>query len=115
MIEFSVLSTDRNVTETEGEQDFSKCGVNYCPAPPAIKTDLPANEEVNEDNFSITKQQRYILAGVYLICSVLSAVIVALFVDPLSRCVLCRFINQNFFMLFKSFISIYTLNIKKKF
>jgi len=85
LISSAVLSTDRNVTETEGDEDFSKCGVNYCPAPPANQTNLIEGEEVNEDKFSVTKQQRYILAGVYLICSVLSAVIVALFVDPLSK------------------------------
>ena len=81
--------------ETESTKDFSKCGVDYCPAGyytnTEITTPAPTNtteiesKEDNDENFSITLEQRYILAGVYLICSILSAVIVCLFVDPLSR------------------------------
>ena len=45
------------------------------------------NTEIDpeEDNFSATSYQLYILAGVYLACSILSAVVLALFVDPLSK------------------------------
>ena len=72
--------TSVDVIEVEDDNDYSSCGVNYCPADPN------KNEtKKNDDNFSITLEQRYILAGVYLICSVLSAIIVCLFVDPLSR------------------------------
>ena len=81
---YSVFSTGRNGTESE-DTDFSQCGVNYCPAT-TPKDDTPKPENKTEtDNFTITIQQRYILAGVYLICSVLSAIIVSIFVDPLSR------------------------------
>lgn len=80
-----VFSTGRNGTENEGDADFSKCGVNYCPVT-TPKDDTPKPENTTEtDNFTISIQQRYILAGVYLICSVLSAIIVSIFVDPLSR------------------------------
>ena len=83
---FEVFSHGRNATSSA--TDFSKCGVNYCPAP--AKDNEPVNITENEtaeeeDNFTITTSQRYILAGVYLICSVLSAVIVAIAVDPLSK------------------------------
>ena len=80
-----VFSTGRNETDSGEDADFSKCGVNYCPAVTS-NDDVPKPENKTEtDNFTITIQQRYILAGVYLICSVLSAIIVSLFVDPLSR------------------------------
>ena len=63
------------------EPDLSKCGINYCPAVSA-----PGNETADEaDNFSATNYQLYILAGVFLACSICSAVTVALFVDPLSK------------------------------
>ena len=42
-------------------------------------------ESKAEDNFSASSTQLYILAGVYLACSILSAIVVAVFVDPLSK------------------------------
>ena len=73
-----------NATEVDNVPDLSKCGVNYCPAvdnPNVNKTEI----DHEEDNFSATSYQLYILAGVYLACSILSAVVLALFVDPLSK------------------------------
>ena len=73
-----------NATEIDSIPDLSKCGVNYCPAvdnPDVNKTEI----DPEEDNFSATSYQLYILAGVYLACSILSAVVLALFVDPLSK------------------------------
>ena len=73
-----------NATEVDSVPDLSKCGVNYCPAvdnPDVNKTEI----DPEEDNFSATSYQLYILAGVYLACSILSAVVLALFVDPLSK------------------------------
>ena len=85
LVHLLVFSTGRNETDSGEDADFSKCGVNYCPAVTS-NDDVPKPENKTEtDNFTITIQQRYILAGVYLICSVLSAIIVSLFVDPLSR------------------------------
>ena len=85
MISIAVLRKDKNetavnVTEAEDDDDFSSCGVNYLPG------HTNKNEtKKNDDNFSITLEQRYILAGVYIICSILSAILVSIFVDPLSR------------------------------
>ena len=73
-----------NATEVDIVPDLSKCGVNYCPAvdnPDVNNTEI----DPEEDNFSATSYQLYILAGVYLACSILSAVVLALFVDPLSK------------------------------
>ena len=69
--------------------DLSRCGINYCPLLESVD-ESPQNqslvdEQDNVDNFSATSNQLYTLAGVYLACSILSAVVVALFVDPLSK------------------------------
>ena len=70
-----------NATEVDSVPDLSKCGVNYCPAvenPDINKTEI----DPEEDNFSATSYQLYILAGVYLACSILSAVVLALLLTP---------------------------------
>ena len=84
---FLVLSDGQNVTHNDDTGDYSKCGVNYCPAPATEETSKNLTEEEADkaDNFSISKQKLYVLAGVYLACSVLSAIVVSLAVDPLSR------------------------------
>ena len=84
-ISFLVLSTGNgNNTETK-EVDLGTCGVNFCPAVPEEPKDETLVEAPKEDNFSASTTQLYVLAGVYLACSILSAVTVALFVDPLSK------------------------------
>ena len=71
------------------DPDLSKCGVNYCPAGVAEPSASEIAEEIVEapevDNFSASKKQLYIIAGVYLACSLASAVTVALFVTPLTQ------------------------------
>ncbi len=86
---FSVLSTgDNNSTQEISKEALSRCGVNYCPEVPEVKSegDDDAAEEIDA-NFQTDKTRLYILATVYLVCSVLSGLIVAFFVDPLSRSV----------------------------
>ena len=84
---FLVLSDGKNVTHNDDTGDYGHCGVNYCPAPATEETSKNSTEEEadNADNFSISKEKLYLLAGVYLACSVLSAIVVTLAVDPLSR------------------------------
>jgi len=81
------MTSDDNVTAVISEPDLSKCGVNYCPAVPVDNSGVNTTEIVSkaEDNFSTSSTQLYILAGVYLACSILSAVVVAILVDPLSK------------------------------
>ena len=74
-----------NETETVHTPDLSKCGINYCPAPAAVINETIEEQEIEEDNFSASRYQLFILAGVYLACSILSAVVVAIFVEPLSK------------------------------
>jgi len=87
LISSSVLSDGKNVTHNDDTGDYGHCGVNYCPAPVTEETSKNSTEEEadNADNFSISKEKLYLLAGVYLACSVLSAIVVTLAVDPLSR------------------------------
>lgn len=66
--------------------DLSKCGLNYCPWTNTTSAESEeAKESSADDNFSASKEQLYILAGVYLFCSILSAFVVAFLVDPLSK------------------------------
>ena len=83
-ITFLVLGSDRNSTEVP-QVDLGTCGVNYCPAVPEEPKNETLVEAPKDDNFSTSTTQLYVLAGVYLACSILSAVTVALFVDPLSK------------------------------
>ena len=71
------LGIGRNTTEISPES-LSKCGANYCP------WSLEQKDE-KEDNFETTKTQIYTLAGIYLACSLIGPLIIALLVDPLSK------------------------------
>ena len=86
---FLVLSLVNNGNGTDTTEvpqvDLGTCGVNYCPAVPEEPKNETLVEAPKEDNFSTSTTQLYVLAGVYLACSILSAVTVALFVDPLSK------------------------------
>ena len=68
----AVLRDDSD--ESENTMDVKNCGINYCPWTP-----LPA------DNYDISDTKLFTLAGIYLGCSVLAWIFVALFLDPLSR------------------------------
>ncbi len=67
------------------------CGSAYCPA--QLVSQLPEDDLnltsssslVENDNFRIEPRQIYMLAGIYLGCSICAAVIIAVFVDPISR------------------------------
>jgi len=74
-------SSNENVTQP----DLSTCGINYCPAAPSNESEESESEESGDDNFSATPIQLYILAGVYLACSLAAALTVALFVTPLTE------------------------------
>ena len=79
---FLVLSSDNS---KKNETDLSTCGINYCPAAPKNESEESESEESGDDNFSATPIQLYILAGVYLACSLAAALTVALFVTPLTE------------------------------
>ena len=85
---FSVLSPGGDTSNVTVDIDFNTCGVNYCPWTGKEEAKEVANDTSpapKDDNFSTSKNQLYTLAGVYLVCSIASAIVVALFVDPLSK------------------------------
>ena len=68
-------------------EDLQTCGYNYCPP---VAEDKPEEEEDKEssaveDNFAISTEKLYTLAGVYLACSLTSVALVTFFVEPLTR------------------------------
>ena len=73
-------------SDSSADVDLSVCGINYCPAvPEPANKSAEAAEDPNSDNFSAAKSDIYKYAAVCLACSILSAIIVAVLVDPLSK------------------------------
>ena len=84
------MGIGRNQTEIDPETTLSTCGVHFCPADGSTEKDDA--EKVNngsntvvDENFKTTDTQIYVLAGVYLACSLLAPILIAIFVEPLSR------------------------------
>ena len=81
------------ITQDAKEVDVAKldqvCGTYYCPGVdfPTLNStgDSAAGGGGHEDDSVISKSSLYVLAGIYLACSLASAAVVALFVDPLTR------------------------------
>ena len=89
-----VLSSGAEVVAELSDADMLKCGSAYCPAQIISSTnitDTPTNDDtdIENDNFKTDITKIYIIAGIYLFCSISSALIIAFFVDPLTRCVCC--------------------------
>jgi len=80
VISTSVLSSDSDVTADKTDAELSKCGINFCIAE---KTNETAETAETADVLSATT--RYSLAGVYLVFSLLAALLLAFFLDPLTR------------------------------
>ena len=87
---FAALGIGRNQTEIDPETTLSKCGVHFCPPDGSTKKDdsksvINGSSTVVDENFKTTDTQIYVLAGVYLACSLLAPILIAVFVEPLSR------------------------------
>ena len=85
-----VLGAGKNETIADiSEEALGLCGVNYCPGVEpytAEESEEAALAEAEEnENFAIGRTKIYVLAGIYLVCSLLSAVVIVFLVDPLSR------------------------------
>ena len=66
------------------------CGTYYCPGVDFPTLDNGGNATSTsgadgDDDSVISRSSLYVLAGIYLACSLASAAVVALFVDPLTR------------------------------
>jgi hypothetical protein len=93
IISTSVLSSGTEVSAELTDADMLKCGSAYCPAQliaSANITETPeavasAGDDIDNDNFKTDITKIYIIAGIYLFCSISSALIIAFFVDPLTR------------------------------
>ena len=89
-----VLSSGAEVVAELSDVDMLRCGSAYCPAQIISSsniTDTPSNDateemdDIENDNFKTDITKIYIIAGIYLFCSISSALIIAFFVDPLTR------------------------------
>ena len=70
------------------EDQLALCGANYCPKGPPKSDDdaTTANATAAEnENFNVDITRIYTLAGIFLACSLVAPVIVAVLVDPVSR------------------------------
>jgi hypothetical protein len=94
----AVLSAGTNESLSLNETDLLLCGSAYCPAQIVSGTEEEPETAVNSssgslssslelESFSTDRERIYVLAGIYLGCSICAALIIALFVDPISRCV----------------------------
>ena len=87
---FAALGIGRNQTEIDPETTISTCGVHFCPADGSTEKDDTekfnnGSNTIVDENFKTTDTQIYVLAGVYLACSLLAPILIAIFVEPLSR------------------------------
>ena len=76
-----------------------RCGSAYCPAQ-IISADnitdiahIIDTMEAKNDNFTTDITKIYIIAGIFLFCSISSALIIVFFVDPLTRFVSVGYIS----------------------
>lgn len=82
IISTSVLSTGVSDTSPLTDEDIITCGSSFCPG----QTSSPSkNETDTNNNFQTDITKIYIIAGIYLACSLAAAIIIAIFVDPLTR------------------------------
>eukprot|EP00090_Calanus_glacialis_P024669 TRINITY_DN3833_c0_g1_i1.p1 TRINITY_DN3833_c0_g1~~TRINITY_DN3833_c0_g1_i1.p1 ORF type:complete len:502 (-),score=112.42 TRINITY_DN3833_c0_g1_i1:104-1609(-) len=95
IISTSVLSSGKTEVYTElSDAAMARCGSAYCPAQLAVSSNITLDPtsgltespaDVENDNFKTDITKIYIIAGIYLACSFSAALIIALFVDPLTR------------------------------
>jgi len=85
IISTAVLSKDVNETMSSDEE-MQVCGSNYCPD--TLTNEAASDNETDADsnaNFETSKSSIYLLAGIYLACSLCAALVLAIFLDPLTR------------------------------
>ena len=63
------------------------CGSSYCPAQLVSSSEVAnmTDMDMEIDNFETDITKIYIIAGIFLACSIMAALIIAFFVDPLTR------------------------------
>jgi len=85
IISTTVFSSNLDTNFTITDEVLATCGSQYCPAQ-IVKHETNITEDL-DDNFEKAKDKTsiYTIAGIYLALSFLAAIIVSVFVDPLSR------------------------------
>ena len=78
-----VLSSGNATIHEVTDEEIFHCGSNYCPNDDSDQKDDDAGKK--QDNFETDITKIYIIAGIFLGCSLTAAAIVAIFVDPLTR------------------------------
>ena len=61
------------------------CGSEYCTGDPEPETSPDEGVEVFNGNFEVDIDKIYIIMGIFLGCSIAAGVLIAVFVDPLTR------------------------------
>jgi hypothetical protein len=93
-INVSVLSRGRNESLELTDEELLVCGSAYCPSQltAAAAADDISNSSaaLEKNNFKVEHGQIYVLAGIYLGCSICAALLIAAFVDPISRSIEIR-------------------------
>jgi len=92
IISTTVLSSGSTEVHADlSDADMALCGSAYCPAQlisetvEAVTNATANTDDLENDNFKTDITKIYIIAGIYLFCSISSALIIAFFVDPLTR------------------------------
>ena len=67
------------------DEQMMACGSEYCPGDPGPETSPEEGVEVFNGNFDVAINKIYIIMGIFLGCSIAAALLIALFVDPLTR------------------------------
>ena len=103
-IHIPVLSSGGTEVHADlSDADMALCGSAYCPAKLTTETAEAATnstsitDDLENDNFKTDITKIYMIAGIYLFCSISSALIIAFFVDPLTRCLLSHCLKSSVF------------------
>ena len=91
----SVISSGAESLAELTDADMMSCGSAYCPAQ-ILSADNTTHDSTDDaadnqdhlknDNFKTDFRKIHIITGIYLVCSIVSALIIAFLVDPLTRC-----------------------------
>ena len=69
--------------QNKTEEQLDQCGYNFC-LTVTPETNISTNSSDGSEDI-IPDWQRYTMASIYLVLAVVSSIIIALLVDPLSR------------------------------
>ena len=83
IISTSVLSSGLDTASSLTDDDIKFCGSSFCSG--QARSSAEKNETDTNDNFQTDITKIYIIAAIYLACSIAAALLVAFLVDPLSR------------------------------